>query len=256
MNEIKCWWMKKPNPGNMGDIISPYLVKKLFNINCAWVDIRRIKSQHYIICGSILKKARDTSIVWGSGTMRENDKFNPNATYKMVRGPISYELLRAQNIPCNSNVFGDPALLSPLVFENKFNISYDHGIIPHYVDYKLVNNNFINKKKIKVINILNSNPFSVIKQMLKCKRIITSSLHGVIIAHAYGIPVSLVKFSDKLSGDGTKFKDHFSSVNLTMPEIPYIEKKDINHTLVNKLVYTSGATFNSTAMIKASGLDD
>jgi hypothetical protein len=45
----------------------------------------------------------------------------------------------------------------------------------------------------------------------QCDVIITSSLHALITAHAYGIPAAWVIFSDAPLGDGIKFHDYFAS---------------------------------------------
>ena len=44
---------------------------------------------------------------------------------------------------------------------------------------------------------------------MACEEIVTSTLHGLICAEAYGIPVTWVKYSDKICGGQLKFQDYF-----------------------------------------------
>src|SRR5690606_2919216 len=57
---------------------------------------------------------------------------------------------------------------------------------------------------------------AVVDQIRACRVILSSSLHGLVVAHAYGIPAAWVQFSDKLSGDGSKFRDHAASIGVEL----------------------------------------
>ena len=72
----------------------------------------------------------------------------------------------------------------------------------------------VNSKNVKVINLLTNDIELKIDEILSCEAIISSSLHGVILGHAYKIPSIWVKFSKKLYGDDIKFYDYFESVKL------------------------------------------
>jgi hypothetical protein len=97
------------------------------------------------------------------------------------------------------------------------------------VDYDRIKNE--NKDpNIKIINLMHSNIEEVTDAIYSCKRIVSSSLHGVIVSQAYGIPAIWTKLSNKLSGDGVKFDDYFLSVGIK----PYQPQNYTGRPLPNK----------------------
>jgi len=203
---LNIFWCVKPRPGNFGDILSP-LILGHYGYH---VEHSGVKNANYLCVGSIAKLASKRHTVLGSGIMSKTNKINPKADWKWVRGPITRDIVVSQggNHP---EVLGDPALLLPRIISPKEKKEYKIGIIPHYVDYDYVKETY---PQFKVINLLNNDLDGVVKQITDCEKIISSSLHGIIAAHAYKIPAAWVKFSDKLAGDGTKFFDYYASVNL------------------------------------------
>ena len=67
--------------------------------------------------GSILSRSRQNYLVWGGGYMDASEK-GLGGKYLAVRGPYSAEKLEAEGYP-RCNVYGDPALLLPLVYTPK-----------------------------------------------------------------------------------------------------------------------------------------
>lgn len=197
------FWGDKPQ--NFGDVLTRNI------LNHFGVSFKHTNERHkanMFATGSIARLAGDGATVIGSGMIRKNEKMNPNAIWKSVRGPLT----RADVIRCGGEcpeIYGDPALMLPLFCipsEKKHKI----GIVPHYKDYKKILKNY--GKNYKVINVVNKNPLKVAEEITSCEKIISSSLHGIICAHAYGIPAAHVSFS-KLHGDGSKFKDYYASVD-------------------------------------------
>src|SRR5262249_41386283 len=85
------------------------------------------------------------------------------------------------------------------------------GIVPHYFDKPKVFTYWQPPEGCKNIDIQQSIE-RVIDEITSCRYLLSSSLHGLVVAHAYGIPALWVRFSDTLLGDGTKFRDYLSAV--------------------------------------------
>lgn len=221
------WWSKarfeNSKLENFGDALVPYLLKKSTSEEFQWVKpntktrFKFFKRKHYLIIGSIISAATTHSIIWGAGIIQSKEKVK-KAKFLAVRGPKTRDRLLelGYDVP---EVYGDPALMLALFFEQKpKDIKYDFGIVPHYVDYDYVKEQYSKYENIKIINLLTDDVEDVIHQFLQCKHILSSSLHGLIVAHAFRIPALWTKVSDKLSGDDIKFQDYFSSVGITPSE--------------------------------------
>lgn len=226
------WWSSKlfenKKYENFGDIVGPYLVKKISKKNIQFVNPKKRRLHQffrkvYVTAGSILTQIDKNCVVWGSGIISK-DSHVANATFLAVRGPLTRNILlkKGYKVPA---VFGDPALLLPRFYNPKIKKKYSIGFTPHYVDYNEVENWYKNNDSIKVINLLNDSIENVIDEIKECDYIISSSLHGIIVANTYDIPAIWVKFSNKLFGDDIKFHDYFQSVSLTNIEATHIEEK-------------------------------
>jgi len=206
---------------NWGDAVNYYLIKELSRKNI--VDYKhsilsKIKRKNnFLFVGSIITQlSNPKSIIWGSGVISDNEELNIKPEKVLaVRGPLTRNYLLKNNIPC-PEVYGDPVLLMSKIYKPFKSIKYDLGIIPHHIDEEDVNllrimNNA--NVKIKIISLVTySNWKSVINDICECNFIVSSSLHGLILADSYNIPNSWVLFSDKIMGDNFKYYDYYASV--------------------------------------------
>ncbi len=212
------WWESK----NWGDALNPVLIrlisgKRPIAVKEYTFNIRR--RPVYAVIGSILDiiprhNIKNTAI-WGPGFIQESGKLSGEpGQVCAVRGPLSRNIIRKQGIKC-PDVFGDPALLYPRFYRPDIQTRHLLGIIPHYKDKGNENvRSFENLPEVKIIDIENSIN-NVVDQMCSCKYIASSSLHGIIMADAYHIPSTWLKFSEGIVGSGFKFRDYFASVGRT-----------------------------------------
>lgn len=211
------WSSNEETWNNFGDALNPWLFNKItgkrpVNANSIINFSNRIV---YSGIGSILDNNKSKNlIVWGSGFKKESSIFKEiPLEIRAVRGPLSRNNILKQGIRC-PEIYGDPALLLPNYFKPDVNKTYKLGLIAHYVDKGNKNyKNLISELNDDVLLIDIQNPVEqVITEINMCEKIASSSLHGMIVADAYGIPSIQLKFSDNIVGGDFKFKDYMLSV--------------------------------------------
>lgn len=217
------------NKENYGDLLSKYLVEKISGKEIIWVHPKKQPwykwdKTNYVTIGSVIHHVSKDSIVWGSGII-DNKQAIVKADFRAVRGPQTRKYLLDLGYKC-PEVYGDPALLLPKYYHPKVKKKYKLGIIPHYHDFKFVSENYGNDPDILVIDLMTLDVEEVTRQILECKKTISSSLHGIIVSHAYNIPSIWVEFSNKIFGDGIKYIDYLQSLGLNIYKPEFLKEKN------------------------------
>ncbi len=233
-NEIK---LQKKKKENYGDLLGRYLVEKISKKKVVWVkpasfSIINFFKPIYVTVGSILAHVNSNCVVWGSGIISKKIDIK-EAKFLAVRGPLTrkYLINLGYDVP---EIYGDPGILLPVFYSPDIKTEYKFGIIPHYNDFKLVKDIFTENKNILVIDLMTNDIESTTDQFLKCERIVSSSLHGIIIAHAYNIPAIWQRFSDVPFGDNIKFQDYFESIKIR-PYTPDLKIPSNSENVLEKL---------------------
>ena len=204
---------------NFGDALNVFFIEYLSSKKVLFAKFipKLIKRNEktYAVIGSILQWSQNNCEVWGAGFISDkNIKIPKPKKIHSVRGPLTRKIFLDNNIEC-PEVYGDPALLMPFIYNPKIKKKYKLGFIPHFVNKKSeFITSFENNDNCLIMNILCGQNFKgLITEMLSCEYLVTSSLHGLIIAHSYNIPVLWVKYSVELEGGRFKFDDYLMSVN-------------------------------------------
>ena len=209
---------------NWGDDINIDMLEEISDLKVLVMNRSRLFShlpvKSFCCIGSILGECYGKKLeIWGSGFRSEKSRIRvrPEAVHS-VRGPLTRNSLIRQGIDC-PEVYGDPALLVSKYYRQKPRRKYKYGIIPHYVDEKnpLVKA-IISRPDVLVISMSSYKHWHDIPDAVcSCEKIISSSLHGLIVADSYGIPNMWVRFSDNIAGGNFKYMDYFASVGRQVP---------------------------------------
>lgn len=229
------WWNEIKIQGkaqeNYGDLLGRYLVEKISGKKVIWSKPDKFSFRPiYVTIGSVLAQVNKKCIVWGSGII-SNEYPIKEAVFLAVRGPQTRKHLLKQGYQV-SETYGDPALLLPRYYNPKKIVKeYTIGVIPHYNDFKKVEGFYKHEKSILLIDLMTNDVEKTTNDFLKCEKIVSSSLHGIIVAHAYGIPAIWQKFSDKVFGDDIKYQDYFESVEIPNYKSEILDTKISNDAL-------------------------
>lgn len=211
---------------NFGDLLSPLLIKKFIREDCEWAPARDPELE-MVMVGSILEHLPwyFRGIILGSGKLHENSAINLELAHVLaVRGPLTAKSFE-QKV-----VMADPGLIADELvgYQEK---EYEIGIIPHWSDKGLATDPRFAKYKPRIIDVAGE-PLYVIREIGRCKKIISSSLHGIVVADAFGIPRRIEIAPRMLThshqeGGLFKWEDYSASLNMSL-KIGVTEEADRN----------------------------
>lgn len=209
-------WKPENNVDNFGDTL-------LYEIACKMAPVEKIYScrqgllqRRFIPGGSTLHHCQPGDIFWGGG-LNDYRRFKLLGLYneidvRSVRGPLSADFVRYYLNRERPVVSSDPGLLAKEFYghlRSQVSVEYECGIVQHYNDRFAVDAT----AEYLVIDPLRK-PELVIKDILRCSRVVSSSLHGLIVADSFGIPSKWV-LSDENKVSQFKYFDYYLSTNRT-----------------------------------------
>lgn len=212
------------NRANFGDLLTPLLLKRFTRLSS---QLTEPTDAQLVMVGSIVERLPQdwNGVIAGIGKLHEKTKVNlPNAKILGLRGPLTAKGLKG------NFVLADPGLLADELVPQEDKI-YNLGIVPHWTDDKLEFDRRFLKYDPRIIDV-RDDPLTVISEIGRCKKIVSSSLHGIILADAFGIPRRIEIAPRLLShphqeGGLFKWQDYSASLGIPL-NIGVTEEPDRN----------------------------
>ncbi|MCC3265450.1 polysaccharide pyruvyl transferase family protein [Arthrobacter gengyunqii] len=214
------WWDERTN---FGDAVGPWLVRELTGLRPVNGWRRQLDVPPMVTVGSTAGwLEQDGTQVWGAGLMRP---LEPAAAQRLaglrgirihaVRGELTAAELRSQVGWTVPEVYGDPALLLPrfLPVPDGQPSQGKVALVPH-LDHRglFTDADDSQDSGVHVVDARQGME-QVVREIAGSRACISSSLHGIIVAQAYGVPWVWVRISDAvIAGDTFKFRDFFTTV--------------------------------------------
>lgn len=205
---------------NMGDQLNRLILGSLFGCTVEPTPPEEAElfgiGSHLSLLAKVDSARRPPVAVWGTGfisrlsttaRIRETG-FNCLA----VRGELSRRVMEGKLGKSLDIPTGDPGLLANLLFTEPVPKRHRLGVIPHFRERD--DPRFAELARLSddsVIIDLTGDPLLVIREIASCEQVVSSSLHGLIVADSFGIPSLHVKVTDRVNGDGFKFLDYYSA---------------------------------------------
>lgn len=204
---------------NVGDYLNEVIIDLLGYAPICYSDADHQRSHHkscLLAIGSVLdvdwiRRIQRPKNIWGSGFWGDS-RLTPNdledCTIHAVRGPLTRTLL---NLP-KELPLGDPALLlsrlAPLSRQSDSGVVY----IPHFNSRMTLSKNILKEigaNKLLDPGIRRDQVWDFLQTIVDSELVLTASLHGAIIAQAYGRPWALCRVTNKTYDKPLKWTDWF-----------------------------------------------
>ena len=209
-DRAKAYWWRALN---FGDLLTPALLSH-YNMPVSYAHHRQ--QPDVVGVGSYLDFiSQDFSgFFLGTGFIGDGPtRTYPKAEFLAIRGQLSKNRASVEY----STILGDLGLLAHELIDTRSSKRYALGFVPHRVEKDHLAVASIvdrNRGDLLVIDVERS-PKQVIQDIDQCEAVISSSLHGLVIADALGIPTGWVTLTDNVKGAGFKFYDYHSAFGTT-----------------------------------------
>lgn len=239
----------------LGIAVSKKLLQNHFHCSADNVAVINLQSQKrtgrqcLFNLGSIFDQIQSNDHVWGTGI---NPKWmhlmnRPlNVTIHAVRGLLTLEKIKAKplNLVTDEEVesvsIGDPGTaLIHLFPEIQWKGNGSYCFVPHHQDQEIFQISLHSshlKERVRMVSVRDSWP-NVIELLSSCSYVASSSLHGLVVSDALGIPNAWFQWSgsqtQKTEG-WFKYNDYFTTVERASAQPVH----DIDQ-LVNNEIYSS-----------------
>lgn len=209
MVSVREWhWTGKPN---FGDALGKPILEHFIRLDVEYTP--HLSGADVVAVGSVLGLLPHgwAGAVLGAGLLREGLSARlRDARVYALRGPLS-----ARGIP-GDYALGDPGLLASHLIPSQSK-RYRLGIIPHWSDWEDASAGVWKFDQYGPIYInVADDPLRVIAMIASCEKIVTSSLHGAIVADAFGIP-RRIEYAKRFDREGGVFKFRDYSQSIGMP---------------------------------------
>ncbi len=190
---------------NFGDGLTPWLLRRAGVIPI----LAPPETARLVGVGSILELMPEDfdGYIWGSGSLRGAPIHLPAATILAVRGELTRDLLDAgRNV-----ALGDPGILVSRYLRRR-RPRWRVGVVPHHMhrsDRLWSAVKAASPEEVTIIDVAHG-PGHVVREIARCESVITTSLHGLITADAFGIPAAWTRREPDLWGGQFKFRDYES----------------------------------------------
>ncbi len=209
---------------NIGDQLSPVIFDYMINKNGIDSQKEVKKTKHLLALGSLIAIGEFDATVWGTGLLTSasigsiyKKRLFRKMDIRAVRGPITRSALisAGYSVP---DIYGDPGCLMPLIYDNKVEKKYDASIVLHLNENS---KNFMNFGGLHYISLATKDYKYFIDEIRASKKIISSSLHGIILAEAYGVPAIFLNTKGAVDDMLIKYLDWYYSTDRYEVKIAY-----------------------------------
>ena len=209
---------------NLGDYLARIVVEYMLSKKGLSLETKTPHTRFLNSIGSNLGLSYQDATIWGSGFERElpwfQNIFHSRPFRKLdvraVRGPLTHAYLKRLNqLTVNPYIngglsirYGDPAILLPFIYNPDVEKQTDYIIIPQYVTESKLRMSY---RDDLIVSMKTDDYKHVVDRIKSSKLVVSSSLHGIILAECYGVPAVFFRgLNEKID---FKYKDYYFSTN-------------------------------------------